>query len=161
MKETIVKAEHSIKSNFPQELKIDSKLKTGEDEIANELDKYFADIGPSLAKDVPDLLMLLDERFLRRVSTTLPSQSSSINELKDVFFSLKTNKSPGSDKINFNVIKPCSGELCGPLNYLFDSSLQSRVFPDLMKIAIVSPVFKTGDTMNISNYSPISVLPCF
>ena len=30
-----------------------------------------------------------------------------------------------------------------------------------MKIVIVSPVFKTGDTANISNYCPISVLPCF
>ena len=45
--------------------------------------------------------------------------------------------------------------------YLFDSSLQSGIFPDLMKIAIVSPVFKTGDTADISNYRPISVLPCF
>ena len=30
-----------------------------------------------------------------------------------------------------------------------------------MKIAIVSPVFKIGDTADISNYRPISVLPCF
>ena len=30
-----------------------------------------------------------------------------------------------------------------------------------MKIAIVSPAFKTGDTADISNYRPISVLPCF
>ena len=30
-----------------------------------------------------------------------------------------------------------------------------------MKIAIVSPVFKTGDSADISNYRPISVLPCF
>ena len=30
-----------------------------------------------------------------------------------------------------------------------------------MKIVIVSPVFKTGDTADISNYRPISVLPCF
>ena len=35
------------------------------------------------------------------------------------------------------------------------------VFPDLRKIAIVSPVFKTGDTAGISNYRLISVLPCF
>ena len=76
-------------------------------------------------------------------------------------FFLKTNKSPGADEINFNVIKHCFGELCGPLKYLFDLSPQSEVFPDLMKIAIVSPIFKTGDTADISNYRPISVLPCF
>ena len=91
----------------------------------------------------------------------MPSQSLSANELKDAFFSLKTNKSPGADEINFNVIKHCFGELCGPLKYLFDLSLQSGVFPDLMKIAIVSPIFKTGDTADISNYCPISILLCF
>ena len=54
-----------------------------------------------------------------------------------------------------------SDEHCGPLKYLSNSSLQSMVFPDLMKIVIVSPVFKTGDTADISNYRPISVLLCF
>ena len=49
----------------------------------------------------------------------------------------------------------------GTLKYLFDLSLQSGVFLDLMKIAIVSPIFKTGDTSDISNCGPISVLPCF
>ena len=71
----------------------------------------------------------------------MSSQSLSANELKDAFFSLKTNKSPGADEINFNVIKHCFGELCGPLKYLFDLSLQSGVFPDLMKIAIVSRLY--------------------
>ena len=31
----------------------------------------------------------------------------------------------------------------------------------MLKIAVISPVFKTGDTADISNYRPISVLPCF
>ena len=128
--------QNSKKSKFPQNLKIGNKIKTGENKIANE-------------------------SFLKRVNTTLLSQSLSINELKDAFFFLKTNKSPGADEINFNIIKHCFGELCGPLKYLFDLSLQSGVFPDLMKIAIVSPIFKTGDTADISNYRPISVLPCF
>ena len=42
-----------------------------------------------------------------------------------------------------------------------DSSQPSGVFPDLLKIAMVSSVFKTGDAVDISNYHPISVLPCF
>ena len=93
---------------------------------------------------------------MKRANTTLLTPSLSINELKDVFFSLKTYKSSGADEKNFNVIKHYFGELCCPIKYLFDSSLQSGV--DLMKIAIVSPAFKTAD---ISNYCPISVLPCF
>ena len=59
------------------------------------------------------------------------------------------------------MIKHCFGELCGPLKYLLDLSLQGGVFPDLMEIAIVSPVFKTGNTVDISNYHPISIPPCF
>ena len=145
MRQIIGKAKHSKKSNFPQKPKIGNKIKTGEDEIANKFSKYFADIGPSLAKNIPDPLMPF-ECFLKRINTTLPSQSRSINELNDASFSLKTNKSLGGDEINFHVIKHCFGELCGSLKYLFDSSLQSGVFPDLMKIALVSPVFKTSDT---------------
>ena len=91
----------------------------------------------------------------------MPSQSLPTNELKDAFFYLEINKSSGADEINFNVTKHCFGELCGPFKYIFDSSLQIGVFPDLLKIAIVLPVFKTGDTVDISNYRPISVVPCF
>ena len=64
----------------------------------------------------------------------------------------QTSKSSGADEINFNVIKHCLWELCVPLKYLFDSSLQSGVFSDLMKMAVVFSVFKTGDTADISNY---------
>ena len=82
-------------------------------------------------------------------------------QIERCLFSLKLNKRPGADEINFNVIKYCFGELCGPLKYLFDSSLQSGIFSDLLKIAIVSSVFKTSDTVDISNYRPTSVLHCF
>ena len=47
MKEIIIKAKHSKKSNFPQKHKNGNKIKTGWDEIANEFNKYFKDIGPS------------------------------------------------------------------------------------------------------------------
>ena len=64
-----------------------SKIKTGADKLASEFKILFADIGPSLAKDIPDLSMSF-ESFLKRVNTTLPSQSLSISKPKDAFFSL-------------------------------------------------------------------------
>ena len=51
--------------------------------------------------------------------------------------------------------------LCEPLIYLFHLSLEKEVFPDDLKIAKVTPVYKAGDSSDVSNYKPISVLPCF
>ena len=48
-----------------------------------------------------------------------------------------------------------------PLTYLFDMSLESGIFSDKLKTARVIPLYKAGDPANISNYRPISVLPCF
>ena len=117
------------------------------------------------------LVHLLQERFLPRVSplkvflkktsNTLPERCLTINELKDAFFSLKMNKSTSSDEISFNVIKNCFGELSDVSRYVFDLSLQTRIFPDPLKIAKVTSVFKTSDLKEISNYCPIYVLPCF
>ena len=35
----------------------------------------------------------------------------SINKLKEVFFSLETNKRLGYDDVNFNIVKKCFGEI--------------------------------------------------
>ena len=48
-----------------------------------------------------------------------------------------------------------------PLIYLFQQPLEKRVFPDDLKIVIVTSIYKAGDSSDISNYRPISVLPCF
>ena len=50
MKEIIGKSKHSKKSYLPHKLKIANKIKSGDNEIVNEVNKHVADIGPSLAK---------------------------------------------------------------------------------------------------------------
>ena len=44
---------------------------------------------------------------------------------------------------------------------MFQGLIQQETFPDSLKIAIVTPIFKSGDKDNISNYRPISILPDF
>ena len=84
-----------------------------------------------------------------------------INELKDAFFSLQTNKRPGHDGISFNVIKNCFGPLSTPLLNIFNLSLEKGIFPDELKIARVTPICKTSDENDFGNYRPISVLLVF
>ena len=40
-------------------------------------------------------------------------------------------------------------------------SLAKAVFPDKLKIARVTPIFKKGNDTLVRNHRPISVLPCF
>ena len=83
-----------------------------------------------------------------------------MNELKDVFYSLKNNKSPGCDDICYNVIKKFFDSLCEPLKYLFSLSTERGVFPNDLEIAPTNLTYKDEDSSDISNCTPISVLPC-
>ena len=47
------------------------------------------------------------------------------------------------------------------LIYLFQLRLEKGEFPADFKITKVIPIYKAGDSSNISNYRTISVLPCF
>ena len=43
----------------------------------------------------------------------------------------------------------------------FNLSIQTGIFPDELKIASVTPIFKGGENWNLGNYRPISVFSCF
>ena len=128
--------------------------------IADEFNKFFTNIGTDLANKIPNASKRFDF-YITKVNTSMESQPLSINELKNAFFSLNINKSPGHDGVSFNVIKKCFGELCEPLKYLFNLSIVKGIFPDDLKIAKVTLIYKADNSSNISNYRPISVLPCF
>ena len=79
-----------------------------------------------------------------------------MNELKDAFYSLKSDKRPGYDDISYNVVKKCFGSLCEPLKYLFNLSIEKGVFTDDLKIARVTLIYKGEESCDVSNYRPIS-----
>ena len=84
-----------------------------------------------------------------------------LNELKEAFFSLQTNKSAGHDKISFHVIKNCFQSLTKTLLHVFRLFFEKRVVSDDLKIAKFTSIFKASDANDFSNYRPISVLTCF
>ena len=47
------------------------------------------------------------------------------------------------------------------MQYLFNLSFEKSIFPDSLKLAKVTSVFKAGNNTELHNYRPISVLPCF
>ena len=50
-------------------------------------------------------------------------------------------------------------ELAIPITHLINESIKCGIVPDIFKISCVTPIHKSGDTTDPSNYRPISVLP--
>ena len=80
------------------------------------------------------------------------------NYIKKAVMALKKSKSPGPDKIPTKLLKDAIETICQPLAIVFNASLEKGTFPDIWKVARITPVFKSGQKSNLSNYRPISVL---
>ena len=82
-------------------------------------------------------------------------------EICDIVNSLKNGKSSGYDDISPDVLTSVIGHVSLPLCHVFNLSLSRGIFPDKLKIARVTPIYKSGDHCELVNYRPISVLSVF
>lgn len=83
-----------------------------------------------------------------------------ITEVVNAINRLKTNKSPGSDNITNEAIKLVSTLLAQPLTHLFNRILETQETPSQWSESDIILIYKKGDPCDISNYRPISLLPC-
>ena len=109
IKEAIGKEKYK-QQNLPKKILVDKKSIAETESIAENLNKFFTQIGPNLAKYICTSTKSFNE-YIKKYATTQPEKVISVNEFKDAFFSLKVNKSAGYDDIIFNVVKKCFGVL--------------------------------------------------
>ena len=159
MKELIRKVKLTS-SNLPRRITFKKVDLFDQTKTTHKFSSFFTNIGKKLASKIPNASTPF-KYSVNKSDFVMETKPLSMNELKDAFYSLKSDKSPGYDDISYNVIKKCFGSLCEPLKYLFNLSIEKGVFPDDLKIARVTPIYKGEDSSDVSNYRPISVLPCF
>ena len=98
--------------------------------------------------------------YVNSVTDSIVVQHVSVAQVRKVITSVK-DSSPGWDHLSPFVMKQCVDTYVEPITVLIYNSLHHGIFPDDLKLARVIPIFKSGDSSNINNYRPISILPFF
>ena len=119
---------------------------------ANIFNCHFA-LKSKLPKNLP---MLPPFQYL--TNKTLSEISTNELEVKCIITELNPNKANGPDTISNKVLKIVKDEISPILASIFNQSLSSGEFPNEWKEAHVSPIHKSNDHQNKSNYRPISLL---
>jgi len=132
----------------------DSKL------IAEHFNSFFANIGNSLASDIPDPPPDFKLSFSPYVNPkSLFFTPTSPEEIIKLTSNLKNSHSCGNDGISNILLKQVIPSISGILSFIFNLSLCTGTIPSTLKNAHVIPIFKAGDKHDFTNYRPISILP--
>ena len=75
-------------------------------------------------------------------------------EVTDIINNLKYSTSTSHEELPVKIIKCCNNELIPILTYLNNSSISEGVFPDLLKIAKIVPIFKSDDRQTFKIIAP-------
>lgn len=128
--------------------------------IANEFNNYFVNIGPSLANNIPPVSRQPTDYISHSPAHSLFFSPTVPSEINSVISHLK-NSSGTNDSIRPDILKAISDNIQEPLSHILNLSFIQGIFPSELKYATVTPIFKSGDPLQMSNYRPISILPVF
>ena len=128
--------------------------------IATEFNRYFVDIGPKLASNINAPVHLSFRNYLTDPTNhRFHFQNVNIKTVLKAIDDLKSKTSAGLDGISNKILKLIKTEISPLLTEIINQSFATGIFPDSLKIAKITPIFKHGEDYLFNNYRPISVLP--
>ena len=138
----------------------DDTLITDQSVISEKFNDFFINVGPNLAEKIPPQNSTPEQYLGNPITNTIFLAPVTADELDKIVKSLK-KCSPGYNEINKDILNICMPFIKNQFMHLVNQSLYQGIFPDELKIASVTPIFKADDSSKFNNYRPVSVLSIF
>ena len=134
--------------------------KVANEEVCNYFNDYFVNIVPKLLRDLPNEI---DWNYFDSLMVNCQSIVMFSTDFCEIFAVIKSL----SDKVNILTnIKPSLllkiHEFIIPtLVRIFNDCMASGIYPQVLKLARVVPIYKSGCHTDVKNFRPISILNVF
>ena len=145
------------KTTIITEVKQENQSVTDDSSIANTLNTYFNEIGTNLASNMEQSTSA-PESYLPNCNSQFKMQNVTVSEVHKILSSIDVSKSTGHDGISNKLLKDAVDIISYSLALIFNTSINTGIFPHDFKTAVISPIHKAGCKTECSNYRPISVL---
>ena len=131
-------------------------------EWADALNTHFASVGPGIASSLETVAAAgqrLTPRPPRVISGAFRVHPTTLSELSSALAQMNNSKSSGADGITVAMLKQTFPVIGPHLLRIVNASIRTGTLPDEWKLAIVTPLFKSGDATDVNCFRPVSVLP--
>ena len=143
--------------DFPQEFQLANGTLISEPKhIANAFNDFFINVGDTGPFNTN---VDFNQYMPVKPNCNLTFQPITVDITSRIIDSLKPKTSTGVDCISNKLLKYVRNVISEPLTIIINQMLNMGVFPDLLKISKVIPIYKKEDDTMFSNYRPISLLP--
>ena len=143
-----------------EELKLNDAVISNSSELSNAFNDHFSTVGPRLANEIPPVANN-NSSYTNNINVNNNKFSFSLINCSIVFLhlnKLSRSRATGPDNIFAKIIRECADLISVSLCDLFNKSLVSGIFPNDLKCARVTLLFKQGEPSDLNNYRPISVI---
>ena len=123
----------------------------------NKYNEFFATIGINIEKELNTNMNYINEKNFDFPAFKFENETT--ENIEKIIDRIKTDVATGMDNIPSKIIKNTKSILSPYLTKIINLSFETKTFPDILKNAIIKPIFKKDDKNDISNYRPISILP--
>ena len=147
------------KREFPKYFEIHGMQVYDQNVIVNEFNNFFVKIGSSLAEKIQISGSTNFKNYLdKQIASRFQFIHTCRQDVIKIIEGLKSKTSYGYDGMSNKLLKYVKQELAEPLLLIINQCISQGQFPDILKIARVTPVFKKDDMHKLDNFRPVSVL---
>ena len=147
-----IKKQRKSGNAMPDLKRKDGSYTTNDEEAAEALsEQYYETFTKEDTTNLPDIAMKPLE------TDPLTNINISRERILKVIQNLKTNKSPGIDKIHPRVLKEVAEVISHPITLIYEKSLEESELPRQWKDAEITPIYKKEARNLPKNYRPVSL----